>query len=75
MLLRQSWSERAVSYKNRMEEDLNMTSTYLEPEEMEDFVKHHVQQQSGFNNVDRDEAFANLTQIWLELGTFHFFCF
>jgi len=45
-----------------------MTSTYLEPEEMEDFVKHHVQQQSGFNNVDRDEAFANLTQIWLELG-------
>lgn len=51
-----------------------MTSTYLEPEEMEDFVKHHVQQQSGFNNVDRDEAFANLTQIWLELGTFDF-CF
>ncbi len=49
-----------------------MTSTYLEPEEMEDFVKHHVQQQSGFNNVDRDEAFANLTQIWLELGTFDF---
>ena len=56
-----------------MEEDQNVTATYLEPEEMQEFVSHHVQLQNGFNNVERDEAFANLTQIWIELGKFYSF--
>ena len=58
-----------------MEEDQNVTATYLEPEEMEEFVSRHVQLQNGFNNVERDEAFANLTQIWIDLGTFYSFLY
>jgi len=51
-----------------MEEDQNVTATFLEADEMREFVSENVQLQNGFNNIERDEAFANLTQIWIELG-------
>ena len=56
------------SDKNTMEEDQNVTATFLEPDEMKEFVSENVQLQNGFNNIERDEAFANLSQIWIELG-------
>ena len=51
-----------------MEEDLNISSTYIEPEKMDRFVKEHVDQQPGLNGEHRDETFASLTQIWIDLG-------
>ena len=54
-----------------MEEDQNVTATFLEPDEMKEFVSENVQLQNGFNNIERDEAFANLSQIWIELGTIY----
>lgn len=53
-----------------MEEDQNISSTYIEPEKMDRFVKEHVDQQPGLNGEHRDETFASLTRIWIDLGNF-----